>query len=270
LWRRVRPGVWVWSGARVGGWVGFEGPVEGVRIVWFVQLGSCVCPVCVPAPPVSFYRCLCASACPVCPVCALTRQTRQPVLRPCTALLLSRLPPVSFYRYRTGTVPRLKACEGYSTGIRIQVGEDCSDERTPPSTSPRPRHGGHRRPKGAGRSAPGVPASGELRLTPLGATSARRGITFPRPRLEALILFEHVQVTSGTIESCDKASWLQQAVNLQGNSTILWLAHSAMEMKFLSPICWRGAATWMLTNSLRRRCRNLRGRRARGSDQPTI
>ena len=69
---------------------------------------------------------------------------------------------------------------------------DCSDERTPPSTSPRPRHGGHRRPKGAGRNAPGVPASGELRLTPLGATSARRGITFPRPRLEALILRDFV------------------------------------------------------------------------------
>jgi hypothetical protein len=53
LWaRRVRPGVWamgvvwrglgvvwVWSGARVGGWVGFE----GVRFVRFVCL-SRVCP----------------------------------------------------------------------------------------------------------------------------------------------------------------------------------------------------------------------------------
>jgi hypothetical protein len=60
LWRRVRPGVWVWSGAvwvwsgaRVGGWVGFE----GVRFVRFVCL-SRVCPgspgVFLPAPPVSY------------------------------------------------------------------------------------------------------------------------------------------------------------------------------------------------------------------------
>jgi hypothetical protein len=94
------------------------------------ECGSCVCPVCVPAPPVSFYResvccwwvwmvvrfvyvwseCLllwsCASArgvsrvsrvCPGSPRCLFTESPRVPCV--------SRLPPVSFYRDPVLPVP---------------------------------------------------------------------------------------------------------------------------------------------------------------------
>ena len=87
---RVRPGVWVWtgavwvwSGARVGGWVGFE----GVRFVRFV----CLSRVCPGSPRCLFTgtwsECLCASVCPVCPVSVPA-------------------PPVSFYRYLFAVVQR--------------------------------------------------------------------------------------------------------------------------------------------------------------------